>query len=485
MKKTFYRIAIITALWVAVFSSCEKDKNSPQNTSPVITEKGTSVGNPASASIGASGGTLESYDGKLTVTIPAGALTSTTTLSVEPITNKAPLGVGTGYRLSPEGTTFNKPVKLTFHYNEELLNGVPSDFLWIVTQASDGSWAGARKSVVDTLNKTVTVDVPHFSDWALGKFIDFVLSPSSKTLLKGTSVTLKLTGFSRDKNITEEDDLVPLIPTSELDDDGLVPLPNIPAIEERLMDFRVKQWTLNGSAAPVSNSNGTLSPSGLTATYTAPNKRPANNPVAVTVQLESSNKEGKKASFYVTSTISVVESDLYLLVTINGSSYEYFQYGVNGTIPPDPNNYTGVNCNSDAEGLGIVAITTTNSTTFVNGFALALKNPVVGSQNLEGFNCDGDDDITFQIYPSTAYSLNYTQRTYDALHDICNTEYLCSNVSVTILEMDDKTAIVRGYFSGEVYSESSNSDHENCRTPAVHTISGEFRLIMINKYFGQ
>jgi len=65
------------------------------------------------------------------------------------------------------------------------------------------------------------------------------------------------------------------------------------------------------SCSPVSNSNGALSATGNSATYTAPGKKPSINPVAISVQVETSNKEGSKATFLITSNISVVDTDLY------------------------------------------------------------------------------------------------------------------------------------------------------------------------------
>src|SRR5690606_34997385 len=103
----------------------------------------------------------------------------------------------------------------------------------------------------------------------------------------------------------------------------------------------------NGLGAPISNSNGSLNATKNKATYKAPNTKPSTNPVAVSVTLESNNKEGRKSSYMLTSSISVVDSDLYLLLKVDGQTYEYFQYGINGAIPPDPNNMWMTNCSQD------------------------------------------------------------------------------------------------------------------------------------------
>lgn len=64
---------------------------------------GTATGAPASKTIGAEGGSLSSTDGRITVTIPAGALANDTQIAIQPISNTASGGLGAAYRLSPAG----------------------------------------------------------------------------------------------------------------------------------------------------------------------------------------------------------------------------------------------------------------------------------------------------------------------------------------------------------------------------------------------
>jgi YVTN family beta-propeller protein len=82
---------------------------------------GASFGNPrlAAADVGPAGGTLVSADGRVTLTVPAGALGAATTLTIEAIeaSELGPefreLDVDAAYRLGPEGTTFQKPVAVS------------------------------------------------------------------------------------------------------------------------------------------------------------------------------------------------------------------------------------------------------------------------------------------------------------------------------------------------------------------------------------
>ncbi len=483
--KLLYRCVIVFIISIlTLVLACKKENNSTPLAgvkNPIVTDVGTPTGTISTASIGTAGGTLQSVDGKISVTISAGALTSTTAISIQPITNNAPLGLGFGYRLLPEGTTFAMPVQLTFHYDQTLLKETLPDFLWIVTQAANGTWNAMLKSVVDTDAKTVTITSTHFSDWALGRFIDFILNPVSTTIKKGQSVKLSLSGFSRDKAI-ENDEIAPLIPITDDNAADLTPLTPIPPIESRLMDFRIKQWTLNGVTAPVTNSNGSLNASGKSATYTAPSQLPSTNPVAVSVELEAGDKAGKKASYQITSSISVVESDLYVELTIDGIKHDYFQYGLNGTTPPDPNNIAQANCGLDDAGkFSLICMEIKNSVEISNGFTLICSNPSKGTINLKCYNDgNGEDEINFQPFAMPAegyYTLNYVKRTKNQ-NNICNSEYLCGSASITFTEFTGTNAIAEGSFSGLIYEDNTTLD-QNCETSKIHNVTGTFRVKLL------
>ena len=466
---------ISLAICLFLLIACGDSDENPmmEITDPVITDVGTPTGETTSMSIGATGGVLESADGNLTLIIPAGALQSATTITIQPITNEGPLGVGSGYRLQPEGTIFSKPVKLEFHYGTELLEGASPDFLWIITQSGDGSWNALLKSVVDTESMTVSAETHHFSDWALGRFIDLSLSPAASTVLKGKSIELRVAGFSRDKQMPEDEDLAPLIPLTG-DTEVLTPLTPIPPIESRLMDFRIKRWTLNGTAAPVSNSNGSLSALKNSATYTAPNQKPTVNPVAVSVEMEGDNKEGRKVSYMLTSNISVVNTDLYLILKVDGKTYEYYQYGFNGTIPPDPNTLSIVNCGFSENKMTIAATTVEGGVDLIDLFGLELNNPTQGTRSLECFYTDGNDDVAFMPNGGEAYDDGRLIRTKSG--ERCETEYVCSDFTFTLTSFENEfMGDVRGHFSGTLYQDKPGY-HDECRNADAHSIEGEFSL---------
>jgi hypothetical protein len=461
-----------------VILSCAGDENpSPQSDTPIVTAIGTANGQASSSSIGPSGGTLQSVDGNLSVIIPQGALSSATTITIQPITNEGPLGLGSAYRLEPEGLAFAKQVKLQFHYSDALLDGIPADFLWIITQSANGGWNAMLHAEIDTNAKTVSVHTNHFSDWTLGKFIDLSISPASSVLKKNQSVQLKVAGFVRDQSVKDEDELAPLIAISDTQDE-LTPLTPIPPVESRFMTFRIKQWMLNGLASPVSNNNGSLSGSKNDATYTAPGKKPDANPVSVSVQLESSNKEGAKSSYILNSSISIVEDDLYLIVKIDGVSYEYYQYGLNGGTPPDPNNYALANCTFDENTLALVGSMIHNNIDLTNLFGVELKGPFEGTRPFTCFP-DGDDDMGFIPAMGSEYVNERAIRKMS--NGDCYDEYSCADISFTLLTFENTfLGKVRGYFSGTVY-EDKPSYPNDCKSSDAHTIEGEFNLLLVKE----
>lgn len=470
-------------IFILIFTflfSCKKSQSGEgnNNMNPIITNVGVPNGAATSSSIGASGGIITSADGKLSVSIPQGALSSNTTISIQPISNEGPLGLGSAYRLSPENIRFNQPVKLIFHYDNQLLAGVPEDFLWLITQQDDGSWNALLKSMINKTEKTVTVSTDHFSDWTLGRFIDLALTPSSKTLKKGESVQLQVTGFARNSN-SGDDELAPLVPIRG-SGEGLTPLTPIPAPEARLLEFRLKGWSLNGASAPVSGSSGSLNPSGLSATYKAPNSRPPRNPVAVSASLESTDQQGRKQSYLLTSNISIVDADLFLLLTVDGTTYEYYQYGFNGTVPPDPNNLTIANCGIDANMLSIAGTHVQNNSNLISSFVLSVKNPTSGTLTLNCLLGSGQDEAQFTLGSQQAvYDINQYIRTKKPGGN-CDVVSKCANIAITFTDYENKPmGRVAGFFSGVLYEDKPGFS-DDCENPIAHNITGEFWLTRAN-----
>src|SRR5215471_3099429 len=66
------------------------NNNNNGDTTPLVTKIGTPIGSPVIKTIDASGGSITSPDGVLKLTIPPGALSVATNISIQPVTNEVP-----------------------------------------------------------------------------------------------------------------------------------------------------------------------------------------------------------------------------------------------------------------------------------------------------------------------------------------------------------------------------------------------------------
>jgi len=114
---------------------------------------------PASATIGPQGGSIRSADGRLTLRIPAGALSTSVAVSLEvSAANEAPQGVGASYLLSPGGLAFAKPATLALRYGDADTNGSTPGLLGLAFR-SGSSWVAARGGTVDPSSGTLVVPI--------------------------------------------------------------------------------------------------------------------------------------------------------------------------------------------------------------------------------------------------------------------------------------------------------------------------------------
>ena len=218
---------------------------------PVAAPEGAAI----TAIIGPAGGTIESADKRIQVQIPAGALTTSQTISVQPLgQNNCPAGSGQAFRLTPHGLTFAKPATVTFQYTSKDVNGTAPELLRVAYQTDKGSWQSPSVKGLDTTARTVSIQTTHFSDWGL--FKSMYISPDQSFVNPGGSQQLRV--FQMGKPLVEGDEL-------------FVPLPT-------LVDTKyIEKWSLAGA--------GTLAHQHNTGDYYAPETIPATNPVSVTVFL--------------------------------------------------------------------------------------------------------------------------------------------------------------------------------------------------------
>lgn len=442
---------------------------------PVITARGTSLGAPRTAQIGPAGGELRSEDGRLMVSIPAGALTNTVTVGVEPISNNAPLGLGTGYRLTPEGVNFAKPVKLTFSYENTMLRGTAAEFLWIVSQKADGTWEGDLRSELDAAARTVSMETSHFSDWILGKMINLELLPSSAVVKVKNSVDLMVTGFLNDEDINDDDLLVPLTPVNHgsISENDLVPLDQVSNILLKLDKFAMlnfKEWRLDGAKAPISNSKGKLEVYGIEATYTAPGNKPSPDNVAVTVTIEARQKDGKAPTISINAPITISDKEYYAKFSFGGTEFEYFSTA-EFTVSDGPKG-EGTTGAAYREGTLMFGVGSApgEATAWVHGFSFSIKNPVSGV-NVASCTNNTESSVTFGWLKEAPRGYENLNLNYSKNDQQCLQNRTCN--PVTVILNDFKTG-VGSVLSGTVSGTLQYNDRTNCTSRESISFSGEF-----------
>ena len=256
----------------------------PSTSAATPTPTGTASGAATSVTIGAAGGSLSSADGRMTVAIPAGALAAGTVIGIQPITNNAHGGVGTGYRLTPDGQAFAQPVVLSFAYADQDLAGSDPETLGAAFQTSTGYWQWMGKPVIDSTANTMKISTTHFTDIVLVK--GFHLVPENKTLGINESLALRVVLCYR--NAVLENDLQPLgLPCTTADVNP----------DNSIVD--VVDWSVNG-AAGVDATYGTVGGSGPNATYRAPAAKPARNLVSVSARVIRGDGQKFKVASNVT-----------------------------------------------------------------------------------------------------------------------------------------------------------------------------------------
>jgi hypothetical protein len=238
----------------------------PGGTLPAPTPVGEPTGGAsASAIIGAAGGTLVSADERIVVRVPAGALSTPTTVTVQPIRNHARGGTGVAYRLAPHGVVFAKPVRLSFRYTSEDGAGTSPQLLRVAHQDADRRWRMFRNAEIDTVARTVDVETTHFSDWSLVATVQ--LLPANARIAVGESLQLAV-----------KDCKLPEIPGTDL-------APLVYECRDGHSALLTGEWYVNGEETH--ETDGVITPSATAfgrATYRAPEILPRGNPVAVSVE---------------------------------------------------------------------------------------------------------------------------------------------------------------------------------------------------------
>lgn len=308
MKRFCYGMLVLLLV-----NSCKKEKNEDSQNPPsggsgsiAITAAGAPIANAVQVKIGPAGGTIHSSDGKISFSIPAGALDNEQNISLQAIENKAPMGMkNKAYRFQPHALVFKKPAKLILHYDENDIAGSLPQLVNLATQNAKGQWTRVGNSTVDETSRTISASIHHFSDYA---FYESFTMKDSKTG-SDTAVIKVRPGETIKLNVVFIEEVV-------MNDSLFLPIP-MPA------SGYVREWSLNGHASPHPDLNlgGLTGQQGYTNAerdYVAPLKAPNPNSIAASAKLDL----GRKGILFLIRNIQVIDINK---LTLNGKNYDKAQ----------------------------------------------------------------------------------------------------------------------------------------------------------------
>ncbi len=274
---------LIAAFFVVLVAGCKSSTTAPASTTT------TSGG----SGIGPNGGTVTSTDGKVSLVIPPGALSSTQTIAITPKTdsNTCPQAIGSGYNLTPNGLTFSTPAQFTLSY-DTTIRGANAEFIGVASQEDTGGWYGWTGGSVDTIHHTVTVPITHFSRET--GYLGFEIAPSTDVVFTGSSTPFGVYQVG---------------PPANSPAGTQVALTNPFAVAGAI-------WKLNGGSGSLSAGVG------LSTDYMAPATMPSPNQVTITATITTNGQK-----FVVPAFINVIAQNW----TLTGVDSIVYSCGVDGT----------------------------------------------------------------------------------------------------------------------------------------------------------
>ena len=231
---------------------------------------------PSTATVGPLGGSIRSTDGRFTLKVPAGVLSTPTAFSVVSVANDAPDGVGSAYEVTPDpfGVTGSAIVQT---YLAADLEGSGASAL-AVAGLDAGTWRSVQRGAVDTVQRSITTPLVFTSASA-------VATPSGRRAL-APPATRRVALFyylhlspNRDAILTNQNLILQIRASG----------PGVGLIENL-------SWTVEGEENPPAEL-GILTPNGFTAGYQAPAKAPGSNPVRISADFDITDDSGVNMYF--------------------------------------------------------------------------------------------------------------------------------------------------------------------------------------------
>jgi hypothetical protein len=292
------KIIVFTFLFASVTASAQNNPVEDTTAKPAITAIGKPDGAKTEMKIGKDGGSITSSDGKTQLIIPEGAVSKKTTFSIQPTTNLMPNGNGKAYQMEPSGINFQKPLQIIFNYTDAETEGNSPELLAIAMQDDKGQWSAPNKITTDTIAKTLTAEILHFSSYVIYELAEII--PASARVKVNGSLRLRITNVVHSSG-GESHTYINGIEVQQ-------PL--------KVKTGSAEVWKVNGIEKGNSTVGIISASQDYTAIFQAPAQVPSQNPVAVTVQENLS--EEYAIPFYRTNNIYTLVSK----ITIYDGDYE-------------------------------------------------------------------------------------------------------------------------------------------------------------------
>ncbi len=144
-------IFVLPLFAVPFYALCQGDSVEIKY-APTLTEIGKPAGEKVSEKIDREGGELSSSDGRVDLVIPPDAVSKKTDIDIQPVANTLSPGKANAYQLEPSGISFQKPLRIVFHYSAKEDAALP-ELRNIAWQDDKGQWYGLDSCSVDTVSK--------------------------------------------------------------------------------------------------------------------------------------------------------------------------------------------------------------------------------------------------------------------------------------------------------------------------------------------
>jgi hypothetical protein len=121
---------------------------------------------PSSGVVGAAGGTVSSSDGRVRLSVPPGAVSGETTITIAPARSDVPGAVGQVWEIAPTGLVFARPVRVELAYRDADLGGRPVTLFAVSTEVG-ATWGPLANPTRDTASRVMSGDTLHLSLFAV------------------------------------------------------------------------------------------------------------------------------------------------------------------------------------------------------------------------------------------------------------------------------------------------------------------------------